>query len=75
MMVRIEFTVIGNEKIQCIGCEMRIRFALKRISGVQHVMAGAEIQRVAVTFDPALLSPEHIQDRLKELGFDTEEVS
>lgn len=73
-MARIEFTVIGSEKIHCIGCEARIRFALQRISGVQHVAADAEIQRVAVTFDPALLSPEQIQDRLKEPGFNREVV-
>lgn len=75
MTNRIDFIAIGDEKIHCSGCETRIRFALQRMSGVQHVAADTQTQRVAVTFDPALLSPDQIRERLKELGFDTEVAS
>jgi copper chaperone CopZ len=75
MADRIDFAITGDEKIHCTGCETRIRFALQRLSGVRQVAANAQRQRVAVTFDPALLTSGQIQDRLKELGFHTEVVS
>ncbi len=75
MRNRIDFTVIGDERIHCGGCETRIHFALQRMPGVRHVAADAETQRVAVTLDPGLLTADQIQARLKELGFDTEVAS
>lgn len=75
MTNRIDFTVTGDEQIRCSGCESRIHFALQRLSGVQHVAVDAKTRRVAVTFDPALLSSDQIEDRLKELGFDAEAAS
>ncbi|WP_198364101.1 heavy-metal-associated domain-containing protein [Burkholderia ubonensis] len=72
---RIEFTVVGAGKIHCSGCEARIRFALERLSGVQTVSADAETQRVTVTFDPARLMPDQMQETLKEMGFDMEVLS
>ena len=71
-MDRIDFTVTGEEKLHCSGCETRVRFALQRMPGVEHVVADAKTQRVAVMFDPALLTADHIRNRLKELGFDVE---
>ena len=72
MVNRIEFTVTGEEKLHCSGCEMRVRFTLERTPGVEHVAADAKTQRVAVMFDPALLTADHIRKRLKEIGFDVE---
>ena len=72
MMGRIDFTVTGEEKLHCSGCETRVRFALQRMPGVEHVAANAETQRVAVTFDPALLTADQLRERLKEIGFDVE---
>lgn len=75
MMDRVDFAVTGDEKIHCSGCETRIRFALERMQGVQHVAADAGTQCVAVAFDPALLTPKQIRERLKEMGFDVEVLS
>ncbi|MBB4518336.1 MAG: heavy-metal-associated domain-containing protein [Paraburkholderia sp.] len=69
---RIDFTVTGDEKIHCSGCESRIHFALQRLPGVQHVAADAATQCVAVAFDPARLIPSQIRERLQEMGFDVE---
>ncbi|MBU6491606.1 MAG: heavy-metal-associated domain-containing protein [Burkholderiales bacterium] len=75
MMDRIDFAVTGDEKIHCSGCETRIRFALERMQGVRHVGADAETQRVAVAFDPALLTSKQIRERLQMMGFDVEVLS
>ena len=70
MTLLIEFQVIGDEKIHCSGCETRIAFALRRLAGVREVRASAESQRIAVTIDPAELSPEQVRARLQELGYE-----
>ena len=70
MTLLIEFQVIGDEKIHCSGCETRIAFALRRLPGVREVRASAESQRIAVTIDPAELSPEQVRARLLELGYE-----
>ncbi|WP_414144563.1 heavy-metal-associated domain-containing protein [Burkholderia stagnalis] len=54
--------------MHCSGCEARIRFALERLSGVQTVSADAETQRVTVTFDPARLMPDQMQETLRKWG-------
>jgi copper chaperone len=72
MTDRIDFTVTGDEKIHCSGCETRIRFALERLAGVQHVAADAVTQRVIVTLDPARASHDQVQERLKQIGVDVE---
>lgn len=71
-MDRIDFTVTGEKRLHCSGCETRVRFTLQRMPGVEHVVADAKIQRVAVMFDPALLTADQIRNRLKEIGFDVE---
>lgn len=72
MAERIDFTVMGDEKLHCSGCETRVRFTLQRMPGIEHVAANAETQRVAVMFDPALLTADQIRTRLNEIGFDVE---
>lgn len=72
MSARIDFTVIGEEKIHCSGCENRIRFALLRLTGVQHVAADAHTQRVTVGFDPGQVTPDQVRERLNEMGFHVE---
>ena len=39
MVIKIDFTVIGEEKMHCAGCESRVRLALSRLAGVQEVLA------------------------------------
>lgn len=62
MTDRIDFTVIGDEKLRCSGCETRIRFALDRIAGVQHVAADDGTQRVTIMLDPSRVSRDHVQE-------------
>jgi len=69
-MVRtVSFTVTGDEKIHCAGCELRIANVLRRLSGIQDVQASAESQQVVVQLDPARISPEQVRAKLKQLGY------
>jgi copper chaperone len=75
MSTRIDFTVIGKDKMHCSGCEGRIQFALKRLPGVEHVAADARTQRVIVAFDPAQVTPDQVRERLDQIGFKVEVAS
>lgn len=66
----IHYTVTGETKIDCSGCEQRIIRALRRVPGIQQVTAHSDDQSIAVTFEPARLRPEHIQAKLGEIGYE-----
>ncbi|MBI4280130.1 MAG: heavy-metal-associated domain-containing protein [Armatimonadetes bacterium] len=66
----VDFTVVGEQKIHCAGCEARIGGALRRIPGVRHVAASAHTQRVVVTINPAQVTPEQVGAKLEELGYE-----
>lgn len=69
MAQMVNYTVTGGRKIHCAGCEGRITNALRRLPGVQEVRASHETQRVAVTFDPARVSPDKVKAKLVQLGY------
>lgn len=72
MATLIQLEVIGEQRIQCAGCEGRIAYALRRLSGVQDVIASASTQQVSVTVDPERVTPQQIRQRLDELGYQVE---
>jgi len=70
MVVKVDFEVVGDEKMHCGGCETRVRFALSRMPGVQEVFASSKTQRIAVVINPAQVTLEQIQARLSDAGFE-----
>jgi copper chaperone len=70
MVNTTEFTVTGEQKIHCEGCEQRIGRALKRLPGVERVEANADSQRVVVEFDPERVGDEELRERLDLLGYE-----
>jgi len=70
MMQTAEFTVTGDQKIHCEGCEQRIGRALGRLDGVEKAQASADSQRVVVEFDPERVGPAEMRERLGLLGYE-----
>ena len=68
-----EFTVIGEQKIHCEGCEQQVGRALRRLDGVRDVQASHKTQRVAVRFDPNQVRPEQVRAKLEQIGYETRE--
>ena len=66
----INFTVTGESKINCSGCEQRITRALRRVPGIQQVAPRSDDQSIAVTYEPAQVGPEQIQAKLGEIGYE-----
>jgi len=70
----IDFTVVGNRKINCSGCETNIRFALRRLPGIVEVTPSAQTQCIAVISDRSKITLEQIQARIREIGFEVKEI-
>jgi copper chaperone len=70
MVAKVDFIVTGEVKMHCGGCETRVRFALQRLKGVQEVLANAKTQHISVVISPDQVTPQEVQARLKEAGFD-----
>ena len=70
MATTTSFTVTGEQKIHCEGCEQRIDRALRRLAGVQDVEASAQSQRVIVEMDLEQVSPGQVRERLEMLGYE-----
>lgn len=68
----IEYTVVGEEKLHCEGCEQRVGRALKRLGGVGEVEASYQTQRVEVEYDPGQVGEEQLRERLELLGYEVE---
>lgn len=66
----IEYTVIGEDKLHCEGCEQRVGRALKRLDGVREVEANHRSQRIEVEYDPGQVGEEEIRERLDLLGYE-----
>lgn len=45
MKKNLDFTLVGEPKIHCAGCEERIGNALKRLPGIEQVQASAQTQQ------------------------------
>ena len=70
MTEAITFTVTGEQKIHCTGCEQRIGTALRHVAGIRDVQASAQTQQVIVTIDPARVAPEQVRAKLEQMGYD-----
>lgn len=69
MSETFDLTVVGDEKLHCAGCERRSDRALHRLPGVEDVGAGCETQGIALTYDPAQVSAQQLQ-QLHDMGYE-----
>lgn len=66
----VEFTITGEQRIHCAGCEQRIGRALRQVPGVQDVRASADQQQVVATIDPRQVDPQRVREKLQALGYE-----
>ena len=74
MLKSITLEVVGNDRINCEGCEERVEQALKKVTGVSQVRARSSNQRVQVMFDSDVLDANAISDRIATVGYETRVV-
>ena len=75
MVQKIDFQVVGEDKMHCVACETRVKFALSRLDGVQDVLASAKTQHIAVVIDSDKVTVQDVADRLKAAGFEATQTA
>lgn len=66
----VTFKVYGN----CGMCERRIEGALKGVKGVEKADWDKETKMIQVTYDPEIISLKEINQKIADVGHDTDEV-
>ncbi len=69
------FEVIGEQKMNCEGCENAVQRSLTRLPGVRQVQADHHIQRVVVQLDAAQTDAEAIKARLVASGYQAHQLA
>lgn len=66
----LNYTVTGEDRMHCAGCENRVKNTLERLEGVQGVTAHAEQQAISVRIDRARIKPEDVEAELRRIGYE-----
>lgn len=74
MFKSITLEVVGDDRLNCEGCEERVENALKKVSGVGKVRAHSSNQRIEVLFDSVVLDANAIAARIANVGYQTKVV-
>ncbi|MBS1219423.1 MAG: Heavy metal transport/detoxification protein [Proteobacteria bacterium] len=68
----METTSIPVKGMTCMGCVASVKRVLSSISGVTQADVSLEQARAAVTYDPALASPETLKAAITDAGYDVD---
>ena len=74
MFKSITLEVVGDQRLVCESCELRLKRLLKGLAGVDDVRADARNQHIEVLFDSATLDASAIAGRLATAGYETRTV-
>ena len=74
MLKTITLEVVGDDRLNCEGCEERVEQALKKVPGINQVRAKSSNQRVQVMFDSSVLDANAITERVATVGYQTRVV-
>jgi len=67
--------VLHVDGLTCEGCAWQIRDTLERVDGVQDVRTTVANKRVVVTYDSKRTSAPAVRGALKDVGYDSVEIS
>ena len=71
MLKSITLEVVGDQRLVCESCELRVKRVLKGLAGVDDVRADSRSQRIEVLFDSSTVEAGAIADRLATAGYET----
>ena len=75
MFRSVTLEVVGDQRLVCESCELRVRRVLKGLPGVDDVRADSRSQRIEILFDGSAVEPAAIADRLAAAGYETKTVT
>ncbi len=70
MTTKKTFQVMGEQKMNCGGCESSVKMALSKLSGVTAVEASHQTQLINLTYEPEKLEVAQIEQELNWLGYE-----
>ncbi|MHB0964158.1 MAG: cation transporter, partial [Gemmatimonadaceae bacterium] len=56
----------------CAACQSRVQRALGKVDGVQDANVNLMLNNATVTFDPTLVSPQALIDKIRDTGYEAE---
>lgn len=68
------FEVIGDQKMNCEGCEHAIQRSLTRLPGVRQVQADHHTQRVVVQADTTQTEASAVKAQLARAGYQANQL-
>lgn len=71
MLKSITLEIVGEQRLVCESCELRVKRVLKGLGGVDDVRADARSQRIEVLFDTSAVDASAIGGRLAGAGYQT----
>lgn len=69
MQQQMTFQITGAERMHCEGCAQRVVRSLGMLEGVWAVTASPQTQQIQVSYDPATVGIEQVDQRLGLLGY------
>lgn len=72
MSKTVTLTVVGENRMNCGGCERAVTSALRALPGVEGTSADHTTQRITVTLGSYGPPVERLQAELQEIGYQTE---
>ncbi|MFC4076393.1 heavy metal translocating P-type ATPase [Salinithrix halophila] len=63
--------VLQISGMTCAACASRIEKGLNRLEGVQSASVNVAMEKASVTYDPDRTDRSHLEQRIKDLGYDT----
>src|SRR5579875_2535322 len=61
--------VLALEGMTCASCAMRIEKGLKKLPGVEEASVNLATEQARVMYDPALVSPERMVQKVEQVGY------
>lgn len=69
MSQTINLKIVGDNKMNCNGCERSVKAALMDVQGVTAVSADHTTQNVVVTANDSTVQPATLTHELAEIGY------
>ncbi|HHW47190.1 MAG TPA: heavy-metal-associated domain-containing protein [Clostridiaceae bacterium] len=66
-MEKVTFNI---PSLSCSNCSGKIQEELKTLEGVDNIFADLKSQSVSIEYDPSVVQPQEIRNRIEALGYE-----
>jgi len=66
----METVTFNIPSLSCSNCSGKIQEELKALEGVNNISADLKSQSVSIEFDPSIVQPQEIKNRIEAMGYE-----